>query len=163
MKYNLLIGVLLLMLTGANAQSIGRTLITPYVNEASSSGMKLNGSLGEASVSTARNNISIITQGFQQPSDVFGVGIEEDFESLYIKLYPSIVTDIVRIEYDAMINDMALRIYNIKGQMVLMKEIRSQIGNEIILSDLSEGVYYAHFSSMQFKKQKTVQIIKKNK
>tara|TARA_B100000530_G_C15777958_1_gene416284 strand:- start:161 stop:649 length:489 start_codon:yes stop_codon:yes gene_type:complete len=162
MKYSFLIGVIL-MLTEVNAQSIGRTLITPYVNEASANGMKLNGSLGESSVSTARNNISIITQGFQQPSDVFGVGLEEDYEELSIKLYPSIVTDIIRIEFDFMINDIILRIYNINGQMILKKEIGSQIGNEIVLSDLSEGVYYAHFSSVKYQKQKTVQIIKKNK
>ena len=162
MKYNLLIG-LIMMFVSVSAQSIGRTLITPYVNEASSNGMKLNGSLGESSVSTLNNNISIITQGFQQPSDVFGVGIEEDYEQLTIKLFPSIVTDAVRIEFDLMINDMVLRLYNIKGQMVLKKELRAQRGNEIMLSEISEGLYYAHFSTIKYKKQKTVQIIKKNK
>jgi len=158
-----IINIICLYSLSSFAQSISSHVITPFVNEGSSYGLKLQGHLGEVAVQTLDNGVTIITQGFNQPSEVFGLGMKEKYEGLDVFVYPNITNHSIRVDYDTNIEDLKMHLFNRQGQLVFIKNLNHYGQSNIMLSALSEGTYYAVFMSDNYRKKKTVQIIKTNK
>ena len=145
------------------AQSISHYSIAPFVNEGVAYGMKLNGHLGEVAVSTLANGLSIVTQGFQQPSEVYGLGLAEQYTELDVKVFPNITDHSVKVVCGQGTEDLKLHLFDANGRLLFIKNIRSGGQREILLSALSDGVYFASFVSENYRKKKTIKIIKTNK
>tara|TARA_Y100000994_G_scaffold239524_1_gene233220 strand:+ start:291 stop:812 length:522 start_codon:yes stop_codon:yes gene_type:complete len=145
------------------AQSISRYSITPFVNEGVAYGMKLNGHLGEVAVSTMDNGLSIVTQGFQQPSEVYGLGLDEQYTELDVKVFPNITNHSVKVLCAQTSDDLKLHLFDSNGRLLFVKNIQSGGQSDVLLSALSDGVYFASFVSENYRKKKTVKIIKTNK
>ena len=123
----------------AFAQSISSHVITPFVNEGNSYGLKLQGHLGEVAVQTLDNGVTIITQGFNQPSEVFGLGMDEQYEGLDVTVYPNITNHSIRVDYDTNIEDLKMYLFNGQGQLVFIKDLNHYGQSNIMLSALAEG------------------------
>jgi len=71
--------------------------------------------------------------------------VEESLLNNKIKIYPSITTDLIYIDFgDIQLSSIDLVIYNFIGQIVLRQQ-PGRIQNEIDLSSFSSGVYFLEF------------------
>ena len=59
-------------------------------------------------------------------------------------------------------DDLKLHLFDSNGRLLFVKNIQSGGQSDVLLSALSDGVYFASFVSENYRKKKTVKIIKTN-
>lgn len=146
------------------AQTAERQVIGSSGGFASTPGMEVSSTVGEAVVATGVSSNLILTQGFQQPGEGT-FGIEDNETGLSINAYPNPAKSMVMLDLDAP-NSMELNVYvhDINGTVV-SEPIQKQriIGSssyEIDFSDLAAGNYYLLLQNSKGNLKQTIKVLK---
>lgn len=153
-----LLVVSLFSINRANAQQV----IAACGGEAKSSNFSVTYTVGEVATQTLSGGAFIVNQGFQQPSYVV-TSIEDNFLLMDLKIFPNPTTGILHAEISQSPEARLLvRLYDIKGQLILEKEeslIDGQGRFELNLSNLTPGIFILKIFSKD-KPLKVMQILK---
>ena len=75
-------------------------------------------------------------------------GIEENTNTIVTNIYPNPTSDILNVEFEENSELYSIRIYDIKGNTVIQKEVNSALGKaELNLSNLQKGNYFINIST----------------
>jgi hypothetical protein len=111
--------------------------------DASGSGGTASYTIGQTDYSTASGSGGIITQGIQQPYEIFIVtGIEEKSIDLTASVYPNPTTDFVLLKVENSISaNFTFQLYDIQGKILLNKKVENN-QTSISMADLANAVYF---------------------
>jgi hypothetical protein len=141
-----------------NAQQV----IAAGGGEAKSSTFTVAYTVGEIATLTLSGSTFIVNQGFQQPSYVV-TSIEDNLLTMDLKIFPNPTTGILHAEIAQSTEVMLqVRLYDIKGQLILEKEeslFDRQAIFDLDLSNLTPGIFILKIFSKD-KPLKVMQILK---
>lgn len=129
---------------------------------ASSVNGNLSFSLGQIAYTTISNPTGSISQGVQQPFEIFTLGTN-DFQNISLKMgiYPNPTATLVNLRIDDLnSNSLEYQLFDITGKQILNKKI-SQIETQIPLENLQAATYFLNVSDNN-KIIKSFKIIKTN-
>lgn len=135
--------------------------ITASGGNASGSGGTVSYTVGQVAYTTNTNTSGTITQGVQQPYEIFVVtGIEKaKVITLEFSVYPNPTSDILKLIVESsQLEDLNYQLYDINGCLLQKKEILSK-ETVIQTGDLPPAAYYLKIIDNQ-KEVKTFKIIK---
>ncbi|MFD1551592.1 hypothetical protein DNU06_03195 [Putridiphycobacter roseus] len=124
--------------------------------EASGSGGTVSYSVGQIDYMTVDNNSEVITQGVQQPAEIFDIDVNsaDSYQtSINAVVFPNPSSKLIHLkisDYD--IDGLYYRLYNFQGKIVLEAKLNTD-QTSINLENLSAGSYYLNI-------QKEGQILK---
>ena len=149
--------ILILGLTGVHAQQA----ITTAGSEATGDGGTISYSVGQIAYKTITGTNGTITEGVQQPLEIFTVGIDNSEENLVdITAFPNPVTNnlLLKIDPSLSFQSMEYQLYNMQGNLLKNNKLT---GNEtdIDLSSLVPSSYFLRVIEKE-KEIKTFIIIK---
>ncbi len=143
-------------LTTAHAQ----TAVTTLGGNASSSSGSLSYSVGQLVFNTNSGSNGSVTQGVQQPYEIFEVlGVEEIDVAISLYAYPNPTTDFITLKVENRDkNELSYQIFDIGGRLLADKKV---LGNEtnIQVSQLVSATYFLKIFQNN-KEVKTFKIIK---
>jgi hypothetical protein len=119
-------------------------------------------SVGQISYTTISNPTGTISQGVQQPFEIFTLGTN-DFQniSLKISIYPNPTTTLVNLRIDDLdFISFEYQLFDVTGKQILNKKI-SQIETQIPLENLPAKAYFLNVSDNN-KIIKSFKLIKTN-
>ncbi len=122
----------------------------------------LSYSIGQISFTTISNPTGAISQGVQQPFEIYTLGTN-DFQNISLKMsiYPNPTTTIVNLKInDLDSNSFEYQLFDLTGKQILNKKI-SQIETQIPLENLPTTTYFLYVSDNN-KIIKSFKIIKTN-
>jgi len=154
------------------AQSITPFVIASTGGFYTSSNFSLSSTLGEVIITTATGTNNILTQGFQQPSNM-GTSIQQiDEGETSITVYPNPATDYLTVEISSDKYDrFDIELFDLLGQKLFVRYEEDQYSTTNIYtintSALAEGIYLLRLTSSNLptgqagnKFQKTIKISK---
>ena len=106
------------------------------------SGYSLSSTIGEQATETIAGDVSVLTQGFQQPQEV--IIIIDNTKDLNIgasvQVFPNPTSDVLNIQVSNEIELTEYRLINRIGQ-VLQQEIVKALPQQLNISGFTEGLY----------------------
>lgn len=150
--------VSLFFINGANAQHV----IAASGGEVKSSNYSVTYTVGEVATQTFTGGGFIINQGFQQPTYIV-TSIADNSLLMDVKIFPNPTTGILHTEI-AQSSDarLMIRLYDIKGQLIMEKEeslVNGQGRFDLDLTRLTPGIFILKILSKE-KPLKVMQILK---
>lgn len=134
-------------------QSIERQVVSSYGSYAESGALALSSTVGEVATATLEQADIILTQGFQQPSDLDDtVGIDRIIRDLKIHAFPNPTTQKVILELNSDKElDVLIEVFDINGQQLNSGEIDqvTVLGrsvHEIDMGNYASGQYIIRLS-----------------
>ena len=149
MKRLILILILLPAFSSLRAQELAPTVIATAGKDMSAGEYKLSFTIGELAVTTLKPQGYILTQGFQQPPNLYLSDIQknENFR-IGINVYPNPTRDIVNITLDEIFENIDIKVfvYNSFGQEVEVPFVRTSLGGgvhlTVDLTSFARGNYF---------------------
>jgi len=139
MKANLLLTIL--SLTFINC-TFGQKDVVGAGGQATGSGGSVSYSIGQIDYITSAGSGGTITQGVQQPYEIFVVsGIKEQTINLLINAFPNPVIEFVTLDLSETGNETKYILYNVEGKKIKENDI-SEKTTSIQMSELSSGIYF---------------------
>lgn len=139
MKANLFLTIL--SLTFVN-YSFGQKDVVASGGQATGSGGSVSYSIGQIDYITSLGSGGTITQGVQQPYEIFVVsGIEEQTINLLINAFPNPVIEFVTLDLSETGNETKYILYSVEGKKITENNI-SEKTTSIQMSELSSGIYF---------------------
>ncbi|MFA7401557.1 MAG: T9SS type A sorting domain-containing protein [Bacteroidales bacterium] len=142
-----------------------QTAVLSSGGDASGSGGSISYSIGQVVYTTASSSTATLTQGVQQPYEIFVViGIEEANDiSLHYDIYPNPVNNLVILKVDD-VNDAKIRslhyhLYDITGNLLESKCI-TENETEIAMGNYTKATYFLKITDDNKKEWKTFKVIK---
>jgi hypothetical protein len=135
-------GTILPLLVLLSAGAFAQRLVGVAGSSATSGGISISWSMGEAMIGTVSGNQAIVTIGFQQAFTEVVSGIE-DAPSNGIHVYPNPARDFIVLELQRDYGkDFEVKVFNLSGSTVLQETITAFTGKlELDISTLSSGPY----------------------
>ncbi|MEX0811715.1 MAG: T9SS type A sorting domain-containing protein [Chitinophagales bacterium] len=137
-------------------QSIERQVVSPYGSYEESGALALSSTVGEVATATLEQADIILTQGFQQPSDIDDtVGIERVINDLNISAFPNPTTQKVILELNSNKEmEIFVRLFDINGKQLRhgnadQVTVLGHSVHEIDLSAYASGHYIIHLSEKE--------------
>ncbi|MCK5137644.1 MAG: T9SS type A sorting domain-containing protein [Bacteroidales bacterium] len=125
--------------------TLAPTVISSGGGYAEGENISISWTLGELAVTTLTGGNMILTQGFQQPSDI-GVGISSNEVNWNISVYPNPVGDELSIRFDIdKPGDFLVEIQDVTGRLISQEQHKQINPGDIILlntSTYTHGVYF---------------------
>ncbi len=158
-KKNLTISLLFFFVFTVTILKAQRATVTAGGQALGGSGT-ISYSIGQLAYSTNIGSSGLITQGVQQPHELFTVGIKELDETLLIcQVYPNPTSSLLNIKVENYnYENLIIHLYDVRGKLILTEKVT---GSETIISleHLSDASYY--LTVLEFNKElKSFQIIK---
>ncbi|WNJ18704.1 hypothetical protein [Pontibacter sp. G13] len=119
------------------AQTLERSVITPYGGEFMSAGGSLSQTLGEVATETLESPKYHLTQGFEQP-EISATSVGHDFSS-HIQVYPVPTTGKLKIDQDQLIFRKA-QLFDKSGRLVKSFSLEN-LAYDCDLSELAAATY----------------------
>jgi len=156
MKRILIFCALLLLLVSVKAQDLAPTIISTAGKDLSASGYKLSFTIGELAVTTLKSSNYILTQGFQQPPNLYLSDIKKNNDyRIAINLYPNPTQDIVNISLTDFFNSnqLIISVYNSFGQLVNVPfesfEHSGGLNFKVDLTGFARGNYFINIYNVE--------------
>lgn len=138
----------------AQSQTADHYLIGSLGGDFSNAGINVNYSGGEAVIPTLSSQGVIVTQGFQQPSLVSDLGLEELVQGDNLVLFPNPVSDELNIQFTdntVASTEVNLAVYNAVGQLVISESVNLIEGDgatiQLYTGALETGHYQVHIQT----------------
>ena len=126
----------------------------------------LSWTLGEVSVETFSAGNTILTQGFQQPVNLFTTGIGSAEIVSSISAYPSPVLNILSLDFNKNVSgNVKIEVFDMKGMLVYTETVLTTVKENSLklnFSEYSQGIYLLKFSDSSNKNPQTIKIFKTN-
>lgn len=155
-KIYLTVLVIISMAINADAQS------SPVAagNEGTGTGGTVSYSIGQIDYITAQGSGGIMTEGVQQPYEIYTiVGVGEVEVSLNMAVFPNPVRDLLNLQIDRFNNEnMSFKLYSLEGNLVMDQKITTK-QTQLDLSGLALSTYLLQVLT-DGKEIKTFKIIK---
>ncbi|KAA3620803.1 MAG: T9SS C-terminal target domain-containing protein [Bacteroidetes bacterium] len=138
-----IITIIILILLSAflvRAQHLTPVVIGGAGSDNATEGYHLSWTLGEVVITTHTQPEATLLQGFQQPNYVFTQLIEGPGKDYKILVFPNPTTDNIRIEVTGIKKPLNLEIFDVLGELVIIKELEPSI-TDINLSNIPSGTY----------------------
>jgi hypothetical protein len=152
MMKSALITTFCLFAAGLYGQSIERSVISSTGAFIEQGSYSLSYTAGQTATETVSSANYILTQGFQQPEDLFTAISEIKNESHTISVYPDPAFDYINIKIKS--NNKSnpqIQIFNLTGQAVTdLMTVFTDIDYRINISRLSPGTYMLNVSNDNF-------------
>lgn len=153
---------LVLLLLGLGLTTVRAQQAIPATGgDASGSGGSVNYTIGQVNYSTNSSTGGTVTQGVQQPYEIYVVGKEDaNGINLSVAAYPNPATDYLTLKADiSIIPDLSYSLYDINGKLIESKKV---VSNEtsIEMKQLTPACYFLKVTKGE-KELKTFKIIKK--
>jgi len=149
MKALFLIVFLLIWVSSTLAQDLSPTVIATAGKDLSAGGYKLSFTIGELAVTTIKSTNNILTQGFQQPPNLYLSDIKSTSDyRINVNVYPNPTRDVVNISISEFNQNEAFSIYvyNNFGQLLMVPYENIQHSNgtnfTIDLTEYAKGNYF---------------------
>ena len=128
--------------------------------DASGSGGTVAFSVGQV-VCTANTNASgTVSQGVQQPFEIFTLGVKETELNISLKAFPNPTLDNLTLQISDYNNEKLLyKLYDMQGKLLNNGQILTQ-QTKIEMTSLPTATYFINVVNQQNKKVKTFKIIK---
>ena len=153
------ISLFILMLTflGLNAQD---GPVAAGGNAAGQNG-SISYSIGQVDYKSVTGSGGVVTQGLQQPYEIFVVGVEDNHDiSLEVTAYPNPAVSRVNLKIENLdINGLFCKVYDQNGRLLLHHELEANI-TAVPMQDLPSATYILKVFNKRTEK-KTFKIIKK--
>ncbi len=162
--FNLLYAVCLLSSISLQAQiEITPSVISSSGGYGEKENFSISWTLGELAITTLQGENLVLTQGFQQPSEI-GVGLKKYEIDWNISVYPNPVHNELNILFDLRgSKDFLLELQDVTGRL-LIQEYHQNVnpGDLVILntSDFASGVYFLRILTTNFRQVKVTSISK---
>lgn len=132
------------MISAASAQEVNIS----SGGEATGTQGSVSYSIGQAVYTTASGSSGTVTQGIQQPYEIFiAVGIENKFIDLSIQSYPNPTTDVLNLKLEGELPaNASYTLINASGSQV-KSDVITELHTHIPVSALSAGVYFIQVNS----------------
>lgn len=126
----------------------GQVSVNSSGGEAIGSNGSVSFSVGQVDYINFSSAQNMMSEGVQQPIELYTVKIEELQEKVYLTLYPNPTTQNLWLQFDGAVhNRKKIEVYSISGQKVKSLEI-DESKPQLDVSDLANGTYiirvYAH-------------------
>lgn len=106
------------------------------------SGGSVSYSVGQISYQTQDSSSGVVTEGVQQPYEIFEVEAIEDAVGISLSVYPNPATDFLTLEVnDCDFPSLRFRLSDIQGKVLLEEEI-TQSRSDISMENLSATTYF---------------------
>jgi hypothetical protein len=100
-----------------------------------------------------------ISQGVQQPYEIYSVGIEENLSTISLITYPNPTSDYLVLEFTDYSNEkMEYQVIDLEGKIILNHSI-TNVRTQVDLNAYSKGIYFIKIIK-DLKEIKTFKIIK---
>ncbi|MBN2728396.1 MAG: T9SS type A sorting domain-containing protein [Bacteroidales bacterium] len=128
--------------------------------DASSSAGSISYSIGQVQYKTIESDSGIVTEGLQQPYEVFEIVAIDEVQGPDMSVYPNPVTDILFVEIPQFSGEnVEYALTDMQGRILLQSEIRDS-KTEIEMLSQAAGVYFLQMT-IDGRKFKTFKIIKR--
>ena len=107
------------------AQEISQEIIASSGDYSDGSSGQLSWTLGDLAIETYSSGDLSLTQGFQQPSYEVMTAFENRDYNFVMRVYPVPSSDFITVEFDEIQNDLEVVLYNLQGEIVLIKQVES--------------------------------------
>jgi len=137
------------------------TVVTSGGSFSQSANASLSATIGESIITTAMNNNSILTQGFQQSYDqnIFVQPLNSESTNFHIFPNPAFETIYVEI-ISSSFSNFTLTLSDIVGKKIFSEQMLSNTSKEISLEQLQSGLYLITLRSNADKEFFSFKIIK---
>jgi len=99
-------------------------------------------SVGQIVFNTSSSETGVITEGVQQPYEIFiTTGIELKTINLELKVFPNPTTDILNLTIDNGNNELSYQLFNIEGKILKSEKIYSKT-SIIDMSNIEPSTYF---------------------
>ncbi len=99
-------------------------------------------SLGQIDYRSQTSNGGTITQGLQQPYEIFTTGILSNQKQLNFSVFPNPATDRITIESsEPLVYEIHFELFDVKGKMLEKSKITQQ-SSSLDLSQFAVGIYF---------------------
>ena len=127
--------------------------------DASSATGSISYSVGQVQYKTIESDSGIVTEGVQQPYEIFEIVAVEELSGPEMTVYPNPVTDYVLIEIPQFSDeDLSFYLRDMNGRLIQESKIRSS-KTEIGMTSLEAGIYFLQVT-LDGQKFKNFKIIK---
>jgi len=108
---------------------------------ASSAGGSVSYSIGQIDYESSSNANGTISQGVQQPFEIYPLAVDELFSSLEINLFPNPTSDFIHLTIGDLSNSLSYQLTDASGRLIQSSPISDQI-TQIDLQGLSTASYF---------------------
>ena len=123
-------------------QIIAQKTINSTGGKASGSGGSVNYSVGQTVFNTWSSETGTISEGVQQPFEIFATtGIEINAINLIMKVYPNPTKDYLNLIVENIENGLFYQLFDIDGKMLKTEKINSTV-TQIEMIDLRPSSYF---------------------
>jgi Secretion system C-terminal sorting domain len=145
------------------AQTAPSNILTTSGGYFSGASTSLSWTLGEPFIETDSSTNNFLTQGFQQPQGVIIASIDNinNQAGESISAYPNPASGLVSITSTYNV-PLRVDVMDLAGRKLLSKNFPGNVGNQINLTEYSEGIYLFKFYSMHGQPLQTLKIDKIN-
>ena len=127
--------------------------------DASGSGGTVAYSIGQTVYTYESGSNGDVTQGVQQPYEIYTVGINEEPGNISLKTYPNPTSDYLVLEFADYSNEkMEYQLIDLEGKIILNHSI-TNVRTQVDLNTYSKGIYFIKIIK-ELKEIKTFKIIK---
>ena len=151
------VAFLLLGLGGLHAQ------VSPTAagRDATGSGGTVAFSVGQVVYTTNTSATGSVSQGVQQPYEIFTVGIKETELNISISVFPNPTTDNLTLQISDYNNEkLAYQLVDLQGKLVSNGQVSAQ-QTQINTVSLPPAIYFIHIVNKDNKQVQSFKIIKK--
>jgi hypothetical protein len=153
--------LLLLFPLSVIAQEVKPEVIAASGDTYKTASNQISWTLGEVVVETYSAGASILTQGFQQPGIMVEVGYTDAVIQLSMNVYPVPATSYVNVEFQEILENLSVELYNMKGMRVHAQPVNSR-RLQIDLNALPAAEYILKIISADNKMIKSYTLVKQN-
>lgn len=126
----------------------------------------LSWTLGEVSVETFTAGNTILTQGFQQPVNLFTTGIGSAQIVSSISAYPNPVLNTLNLDFNKNVSgNVKVEVFDMKGTLVYAETLvatAKENSMKLNFLEYAPGIYLLKFSDSSNKDPQTIKIFKTN-
>ncbi len=150
------LSVSIILMLNINTIQAQESIHTAGGNASSSSG-SVSFSIGQVNYTNQSTSAGKISQGVQQPYEIFSVGINEYSQDLQISLYPNpTIHELILSIIDFSNKEFSYDLYDIHGKILL----NNKITEENTTIDMSSFATATYFINIKNKEGKNIQIFK---
>ena len=127
-------------------------------------GLSLSYTIGEIAVQTLTGSSLVLTQGFQQPSNL-GTFVQKGlYPDWQVKTWPNPVARDLFMQFGPGIQtDLILETYDLTGKLHIVRKIEAPLNSHpytLDLSHLNQGIYFLNIRTVDYSVQRIVKIQK---
>jgi hypothetical protein len=108
---------------------------------ASSAQGSVSYSIGQIDFETSSNANGTVSQGVQQPYEIYPLAVDELFSSLEINLFPNPTSDFIHLTIGDLSNNLSYQLTDASGRLIQSARI-TENSTQIDVQDLSTASYF---------------------